>query len=149
MRAIVVAILLAAVLVSPAYAAITLQPGEWQDTTTGTEDGKPVAPEVEKSCLSPEEARDASNVVRKMKEEMQSGAGQCQKFDVQESGNTVTFAMKCGDASAKFLMEMAGTFNFISATRYQGTFKSTMMMGGKPIVQDKKIESVRVGNCPK
>ena len=131
---------------SPASAAISLQPGEWQDTTTGTEDGKAVPPEVEKSCMPPEEARDAANIVKQMKEQMQKDAGQCQKFDAQERGNTVVFAMQCGDLTT-MSMDIAGTFTFVSSTHYTGTMKSTMTMGGKAMTQDKKINSIRIGEC--
>ncbi|MBV8792559.1 MAG: DUF3617 family protein [Pseudolabrys sp.] len=131
--------------ISPAH-AIQLQPGEWQETTSGTEDGKPVPPDVDKSCLGPEEARDATNVVKQMKSEMQEQAGQCQTFDVKENGNTVVFTMKCGDGK-QFMLDIAGTFTFVSATRYTGTMKSTMGMAGKMISQDKIIEAVRVGDC--
>ncbi|MFN3657675.1 MAG: DUF3617 domain-containing protein [Pseudolabrys sp.] len=128
------------------HAAITLQPGEWQETATGTEDGKPVPPEVDKSCLTPEEARDATNIVKEMKDQMQKDAGTCQKFEVRESGNSVIFAMRCGDAK-QFLFDISGTYTFVSATRYTGTMKSAITMMGKTMAQDKKIEAVRIGEC--
>lgn len=131
---------------SVTHAAITLQPGEWQETATGTEDGKPVPPEVDKSCMTAEEARDATNIVKEMKEQMQKDAGTCQKFEVRESGNSVVFAMRCGDAK-QFLFDISGTYTFVSATRYSGTMKSTVTMMGKTMAQDKKIEAVRVGDC--
>ncbi len=131
---------------APTHAAITLQPGEWQETATGTEDGKPVPPEVDKSCMTAEEARDATNIVKEMKEQMQKDAGACQKFEVRESGNSVVFAMRCGDAK-QFLFDISGTYTFVSATRYSGTMKSAVTMMGKTMAQDKKIEAVRVGDC--
>lgn len=131
---------------APARAVITLQPGEWQETATGTEDGKPVAPEVEKSCMTPAEARDATNVVKQMKDQMQKDAGQCQKFEARESGNSVIFAFVCGDAK-QFLFNISGAYTFVSGTRYTGTMKSAITMMGKTMTQDKKIEAVRVGDC--
>ncbi|MBV9348098.1 MAG: DUF3617 family protein [Pseudolabrys sp.] len=130
----------------PACAAITLQPGEWQETTTGLEDGKPVAPEVEKSCMTPEEARDATNVVKQMKDQMQKDAGQCQKFEANENGNSVTFALKCG-VPQQMSFDISGVFTFISATRYTGSMKSAVAFGGRTMTQDKKIEAVRIGEC--
>ena len=130
----------------PAHAATSLQPGEWQTTETGTENGKPAKPEVEKSCMTAEEARDATNVVKQMKEQMQGHGGQCEKLDVQQNGNTVIYVMKCG-MGQQFLIDMAGTFTFVSATRYTGTLKSTMKMGETTMSSDKKIEAMRVGDC--
>jgi hypothetical protein len=132
----------------PARAAIELQPGEWQVTETGTENGQPVAPQVEKECMTADEARDAVNVVNEMKKQMTEGAGaQCQNVDVKQNGNTVTFVMKCGDPK-QFLFDIAATYNFVSATRYTGTLKSDVRMAGQRMTSDKTIEAVRVGACP-
>ncbi len=48
---------LAGAVMTPA-AAFEFRPGQWQDTETGLEDGKPVPPEVSTSCMTPEEAKD-------------------------------------------------------------------------------------------
>jgi hypothetical protein len=133
-------------LTATSAAAIELQPGEWQTTETGTEDGKPAAPEVEKECMSAEEARDATNVVKQMKDQMQKDAGQCQVFDVNQSGETVAFVMKCGDPKM-MTFDISGTFTFVSATRYTGAMKSAVTMGGKVMTTDKKVEAVRLGDC--
>ena len=134
--------------VSQANAAIELQPGMWKTTETGTEDGKPAKPEVEESCMTPQEARDAKNVVAELRKQAQASGGQCQRYDVNESGNTVTFVMRCGMAQ-QFMMDISGTFNFVSATRYTGTLKSAITLGGKTTTSDKKIDAVRVGDCRK
>jgi len=133
-----------ALLAVPAHGAITLQPGEWQETTTGTEDGKPVPPEVEKTCMSPEEAKDP---VKQMQEMLKDpSAGECKKLDVKENGNNVSFVMSCGDPKM-LAFEITANFTFISATRYTGTMKAATSMGGKTMTQDKKIEAVRIGDC--
>ena len=129
---------------APVRAAMSLQPGEWQETTTGTEDGKAVPPEVEKSCMTPEEASDP---VKQLTEMMKDpSAGECQKVEVVPAGNAVTIALKCGDPKMMAL-EITGSFTFISATRYTGTMKSSVSMGGKVMTQDKKIDVVRIGEC--
>ena len=136
-------------LMAPAYATIALQPGEWQTTETGLEDGKPVAPQVEKECMTPEEARDATSVVKQMKDEMMkeaAGAGQCPVADIKESGNTVTMALKCGDPKM-MAFDISATFTFVSATRYTGAMKSAVSIGGRSMTTDKKIDAVRVGEC--
>ena len=52
---VVAASLLAA---NPARAVIELDPGMWQDTETGDENGQPSKPEVTSDCMTPEEAKD-------------------------------------------------------------------------------------------
>ncbi|MFA6265857.1 MAG: hypothetical protein WC670_09115, partial [Pseudolabrys sp.] len=47
-------------LATPCFAATQLQPGEWQTTETGTENGKPVPPQVGKECMTEDEARDTT-----------------------------------------------------------------------------------------
>jgi hypothetical protein len=131
---------------NPSHAAVTLQAGEWQSTETGIENGKPAKPEIEKSCMTPEEARDAANLVNQMKKEMQAQGSQCEKLDVRQSGNDVSFAFKCG-MGQQFIIDIAGTFTLLSATRYAGTLKSTVKMGANTMTSDKKIEAVRVGDC--
>ena len=143
LRASVASALLA--LATPAYAAINLQPGEWQETETGTEDGKPVRAEVNSSCMTPEEAKDPVKQMAVIKDQ---SAGHCEKLDVRESGNVVTLVMKCGDPK-QYSIDIVGTFTFVSATRYTGTMKSTVVLGGKTMTQDKKIDAVRVGECKK
>jgi hypothetical protein len=143
-KLIAIAVMAAIFGVGPARAAVSLQPGEWQETTIGTEDGKPVAPEVEKSCMTPEEARDPASVLKTMKDS--APPGQCQKMDVQQSGDVITLVMKCGNPK-EMSFDITGTFTFVSATRYTGAMKSAVTFGGKTMTQDKKIDAVRVGEC--
>jgi hypothetical protein len=145
MRSILLTILLI-LSAAPAQSAITLQPGEWQTTEAGTENGKAAKPEIEKSCMTAEEARDAVNIVNQMKQQMQGQAGQCEKYDVKQNGNAVTFVMKCG-MGQQFLMDIAGTFTFVSATRYTGAIKSSIKLGANTTTSDKTIEAVRIGDC--
>jgi len=133
---------------SPSFAAIELQPGEWQTTETGTEDGKPVEPEVEKDCMSAAEARDATGLVKDMRDQMQGQGAQCKTFDVKQSGETVSFVMKCGEPK-QFFFDMTGTFTLVSPTRYTGTMKTVVTMGNRTTTSDKKVEAVRVGACKK
>jgi hypothetical protein len=129
--------------VTPAY-AISLEPGNWQDTETGSEDGKPVPPQVSTECMSPEEAKDPVKALTSMKDQ----AGQCEKLDVKENGNTVVFVMKCGDPK-QMSIDMEATYVFHSAKHYSGTAKSTVVMAGKKSTADKKVDSVWLGACPK
>jgi hypothetical protein len=140
------ATLLVALSAAPSYAAVSLQPGEWQTTETGTENGKPIKPEIEKECMTAEEARDATSVVKQIKSEMQQQGSTCEKFDIQQSGDSVTFVMKCG-MGQQFLIDMTGTFTFLSPTKYVGAIKSSIKMGAVNSTSDKKVEAVHVGAC--
>ncbi len=133
-------------LASPCLAAIQLQPGEWQTTETGTEDGQPVPPQVETDCLTADQSRDATNLVKEMRDQMQGQGAQCQTFDVKQSGESVSFTMKCGEAK-QFHIDISGNFNFVSPTRYVGTMKSAVTMMGKTSTSEKTTEAVRVGEC--
>ncbi len=130
---------------TPAFAAIELTPGNWQDTETGTEDGKPVPPEVTTDCMTPEEAKDPVKVLTAMKDQ---AAGQCQKLDIKQAGNTVTFVMQCGDPK-QMAFDIAATYTFNNPKHYSGTLKSTVILAGKKTTADKKVESKWIGACPK
>ena len=127
-----------------AIAAIQLEPGNWQDTETGIEDGKAVPPQVTTDCMSPEEAADPVKVLTAMKDQ----AGQCQKLDIKENGNTITFVMQCGDPK-HMSFDIEATYRFINAKHYSGTLKSTVILAGKKTSADKKVDSIWVGACKK
>jgi Protein of unknown function (DUF3617) len=127
-------------------AATQLQPGEWQTTETGSENGKPVPPKVEKECMTPEEARDATSLVNEMKKEIMEQGAQCQKTDVEQKGDTVTYVLKCG-LQQQFIFDISGTYTLNSATRYTGRMKSEITMAGQKMTADKSVEAVRVGDC--
>jgi hypothetical protein len=133
-------------LASPAFAATQLQPGEWQTTETGTENGKPVPPKVEKECMTPEEARDAASLVNDMKKEMTEQGAQCQTFDVKQNGDSVAYTVKCA-MQKQFTFDIGGTFTLLSATHYTGQLKSEITFAGQKMLSDKTIEGVWVGAC--
>ncbi|MBS0245843.1 MAG: DUF3617 family protein [Proteobacteria bacterium] len=135
-------------LTSPAFAATQLQPGEWQTTETGTENGKPVPPKVDKECMKAEEARDATSLVNEMKKEMTGQGAQCQTADIQQNGDTVTYTLKCA-MQQQFVFNISGTYTLQSPTRYAGRMKSEIAMMGQKSSSDKAIEAVRIGDCKK
>ena len=120
-----------------AFAAIELEPGQWQDTETGVENGQPSKPEVTTDCISPEDAKDPMKSLATMQAE---GAGQCQTLDVKPNGNVVTLTMKCGDEK-QGTMELSGTFTFIDRKHYTSTMKSTISFGGQTMTADKQVDS--------
>jgi hypothetical protein len=129
---------------APAHAAIQLTPGNWQDTETGTEDGKPVPPQVTAECMTPEEAKDPVKILTAMKDQ----AGQCQKVEVKQNGNTVSFVMQCGDPK-QMSFDIAATYTFHSPKHYSGTLKSVVILAGKKTTADKKVDSIWLGACKK
>ena len=107
-------------LATPARAAIELEPGQWQDTETGDEDGKPVKPEVTSDCMTPE--------------------------DVKQSGNTVSIVMMCGDPK-EMQIDMTGSYTFIDRKHYTGTMKTTIIIAGKTSTANKSVDSKWIGAC--
>lgn len=129
-------------LATPAHAAIELDLGQWQDTETGEEDGKPVKPEITTDCVSAEEAKEPLKALRATKDM----AGKCEKLDIKESGNTVTVAMLCGDLK-EARADMTGTYTFIDKRRYIATMKITLMMAGATMTANKTVVSKWLGPC--
>lgn len=129
---------------APAQAAMSLEPGEWEDTESGTENGQPVETEVTRDCMTAEEATDPVKALTAMKD----AAGQCRKFDFQEKGNVITIDLQCGDP-AQMAIDMVATYTLISPRHYTGTVKSTVSFGGRKTTSDKKIVSKWVGACKK
>lgn len=119
----------------PARAAVQLEPGLWQDTETGLQNGKPAKPEVSTDCLSAEEARDPVKTILSDTE-----GQQCETLNVKENGNTVAVEMKCGDPK-KTWIEIDMTINFLSARHYKGTIKSLVIFGGQKVISEKTIDS--------
>jgi hypothetical protein len=119
----------------PARAAHELEPGLWQLTETGTENGQPAKPEVSSDCLSPEDARDPVKAILKDTE-----GQQCDTLNVKENGNTATVEMKCVD-SRKMRIEIDMTINFASARHYSGTTKSLVIFGGQKIAAEKTVDA--------
>lgn len=119
----------------PARAAYELEPGLWQLTETGTENGQPAKPEVSSDCLSPEDARDPVKTILKDTE-----GQQCDALNVKENGNTATVEMKCVDSS-KMRIEIDMTITFDSARHYSGTTKSLVIFGGQKMAAEKTVDA--------
>jgi len=131
---------------APAHAAMQLEPGEWQDTETGTEDGQPAKPEVTTSCMTAEEAKD---VVKALTQLQNTPGQQCKTMHVQDKGNTLSFDMECGDAKT-VLIAVNMNITFLNSRHYTGTIKSNVAYGGKTVSSDKQIDSKWIGaTCKK
>jgi hypothetical protein len=141
-RALTLAVTVCLFAATPAR-AIELEPGEWQDTESGTENGQPAKTEVTSSCMTPEDAKDP---VKALMAERSQQAGQCKTFDVTPSGNTVSFTMQCGDPK-QMSFDIAGIMTFMDRKHYTGSMKSTIIFGGQKMTSDKKIVSQWIGPC--
>jgi hypothetical protein len=129
----------------PARAAFELDPGQWQDTETGTENGQPAKPEVTTDCMTPAEAKDPVKALMALRDQQ---AGQCKTVDVKQNGNTLSFVMKCGDPK-QMSFDIAATYSFIDRRHYSGTMKSTVVIAGQKTTADKVIDSKWIGACKK
>ncbi len=122
---------------APVRAAMQLEPGEWQATEIGTENGESVEPEVTTNCMTAEEAKD----VVKALSQLQDTAGQkCKTMHVNDSGPTLSFDMECGDAK-QILIAVSMTITFLNARHYTGTIKSHVAYAGKTVTSDKHLDS--------
>ena len=121
----------------PARAAMQLEPGEWQDTETGTEDGKPVPPEVATGCMTADDAKDVAKALTRLQE---TAGKKCKAMHVKDNGNTLSFDMECGDATT-MLIAVTMNLTFENSRHYTGTIKSNVAYGGKTIASDKQLDS--------
>src|SRR5471030_2532419 len=131
-RAFAAAIIVSVLAAPPARAAIELDPGMWQDTETGEQDGQPVKPEVTSDCMTPEEAKDPVKSLSVMKDT----GGQCQKLEIKEKGNVVSVEMLCGDPK-EMEINLTGTYTFLGRRHYTGTMNSTIILAGKKTTASK------------
>jgi hypothetical protein len=125
----------------PAYAAIQFDPGEWQDTETGTENGEPVKPEVTTSCMT---AQDAHDPVKALTQLRDTAGQQCKTMNVKENGNVLTFDMECGEPTT-MLIAVSMNITFLNSRHYSGTLKSNVTYAGKTIATDKQLDSKWIG----
>jgi hypothetical protein len=114
--------------------AIELTPGTWQETETGTENGKPVPASTDTSCMTLEEAKDPLKGLSPEKEMK----GQCKTYDVKQSGNSLSMRLQCGEPK-QFSMDITVDYTFASSRSYSGTVKSAVTMMGKTTTTDKKV----------
>jgi hypothetical protein len=139
-------LVVAATLYAPSAFALKLKPGLWQDTETGTSNGKPVPPKVSTDCLSPEEAADPVKAALAGMKDMLSG--QCSKHEIKQSGNQIVFNMNCGNPK-QMIMEMSVVMTLLSPEHTQSTAKSTMQMGGRTFTSDLTTDSKWISSACK
>jgi len=122
--------------------AFEFEPGQWEETENGTEDGKPLPPNNStKRCINQADAADASKAlqVEALK------ASSCQTAQVDESGDTLTAKFRCKEGADGITMD--GTFKMARKT-YSAKVQMSMTMGGKTSSSDRTIEGKWLGACP-
>ncbi|HZD91193.1 MAG TPA: DUF3617 family protein [Pseudolabrys sp.] len=132
--------------VPAARAATVIEPGLWQDTETGTENGSPVKPRVETGCISAKDAEDPSRQLMAMQKA--ESARHCRKMEVHRSAQSFSIDMSCGDPR-QFAMDMVASFMILDRKHYSGHVKTSVVLGGHKSESDKQIDSKWIGVCKK
>ena len=131
------------VLAPPPVAALELDPGEWQGTESGTENGEPAAPATSTACITKADSRDLVKALSAVKEL----AGQkCAAVDLHDAGKTLSFRIECGSPD-KVSFSVDAKLAFENARHYSGTIKSSVTFAGKTTSSDKQIDSKWIGPC--
>jgi Protein of unknown function (DUF3617) len=130
--------LLAAVSV---HAEITLQPGLWQETETGSENNQPAKVETSTRCMTAEEAAQPNKAVV-FDETLRK---HCKALDYKRSGELLTLRMQCG--APGFVMNVGATFTLHSPQHYSGVMKVAIELATLKFNTDKKIDAHRIGEC--
>lgn len=134
MKKIIVAILSLMVLPATIFAADTMRDGNWELTTSIEMPGMPfsIPPTKIEHCYTKEDVKDQKKTISTDKN--------CTVTDLKQSGNKVTWKMKCtGENSG----------NFSGVTVFKGdTYDSTMKMETKDQTMNMKVKARRIGNCP-
>ena len=134
MKKIVFAVLSTLVLSSTGFAADVMRDGYWELVTSMEMPGMPMkmAPTKIKHCYSKEDVKDQKKTITTDKN--------CTVTDLKQSGNKVTWSMKCTGKNA-------GTFS--GETVYKGdAYDATMKMKAEGQTMNVKVKGKRIGNCP-
>jgi len=134
MGKIIVALLFALILPAASFANDTMREGYWEITTSMVIPGMPMEMPATKikHCYTKEDLKDQKSVITSDKN--------CTVTDVKQSGNKITWKMKCTG-------ENAGTF--IGETVYKGdAYDSAMTVQTQGQTMDMKVKGTRLGSCP-
>ncbi len=135
MRKTVIAVLLALFLPVASFAADTMRDGYWELISTMEMPGMPVKmpPTTTKHCYTREDVKDQKKTITTDKN--------CTVTDIKQSGNKVTWKMKCTGKNAG---------DFSGETVYKGgiAYDSTMTMQTQGRTMNMQVKAKRLGNCP-
>jgi len=134
MKKFVTAILFALVLPATSFSADTMRDGYWELISTMDMPGMPMQmpPTTIKHCYTKEDVKDPKKTVTTDKN--------CTVTDLKQSGNKVTWKMKCTGKNAG---------DFSGETIFKGdAYDSTMKMESQGRTMNMKVKAKRLGNCP-
>ena len=131
-----------ALIVSAEASDLAIDPGQWKVTSKTVMNGAPPEPSVKARCITPEQASDVTKTFGPVTGTVNST---CEPAEPQTSGRTMTWHLQC---RGQLDFDVAGSFNFDSATHYTATVISKGVMAGRLISDVKtEIEGERVGEC--
>jgi hypothetical protein len=134
MKKIVITVLFALALPATSFATDTMRDGYWELTSIMDMPGMPmkIAPTMTKHCYTKEEVKDQKKTITTDKN--------CTVTDFKQSGNKVTWKMKCTGKNAG---------DFSGETVYKANaYDSTMKMQTQGRTMTMKVKARRLGNCP-
>ena len=134
MKKIVISILFAVVLPATSFAADTMRDGYWEMTSTMDMPGMPMQmpPTITKHCYTKEDVKDQKKTITTDKN--------CTVTDLKQSGNKVTWKMKCTGKNA-------GDFSGETVFKTDA-YDSTMQMESQGQTMNMKVKAKRLGACP-
>jgi hypothetical protein len=134
MKKIVIAIMSTLIMPVTIFAADTMREGNWEMITTMDMPGMPfkMPPTRMEHCFTKEDVKDQKKTISTDKN--------CTVTDLKQSGNKVTWKMKCTGKSA-------GTFSGETVFR-EDAYDSTMKMDSQGQTMNMQVKAKRLGACP-
>lgn len=134
MKKILIAMLSALALSSTCFAADTMRDGYWELVTTVDMPGMPMSipPTKMKYCYTKEDVKDQKKSISTDKN--------CTVTDLKQSGNKVTWKMKCTGKNA-------GDFSGETVFK-RDSYDSTMKMKSQGQTMNMRVKARRIGDCP-
>jgi hypothetical protein len=128
----VVAFLSALIIPTVAFAASPMRDGYWEMTTTMEMPGMPmqIPPTQVKQCYTREDVKDYKKAIATNED--------CTVTDLKESGNKITWKMKCKDAG-----ESSGATVFD-----RDSYETKMTMQAEGMDMTVNVKARRLGDCP-
>ena len=126
--------LLFALMPTVGFAAETMRDGYWEMTTTMEIPGMPmqIPPTQVKHCFTKEEVQDQKKAI--------AGSEDCTVYDLKETGNKVTWKMKCKGGNP-------GEFSGETVFRAD-SFETKMQMQAEGQSMAMNVKAKRLGECP-
>ena len=133
---------LAVAFAAPA-SAMQLEPGEWQGTETGSENGEAAPPSTFTGCIT---SADTADLIKRLKSLKDIAGNKCTAMQVQDAGNTLTIKVECGTPE-RLSIVVDSKVTFENAKHYFGSVKSSVSFAGKTTTSDKAFDSKWIGPC--